>query len=188
MADLTTTAWKRFPKNPDPRDKVSKNFAFSELTASEIAARQGIDNGFRTVNQLRSAVYLCREILQPVRDRFGKFSPNSVYRCQALERALKKKPKSWTSRSQHTRGQACDIEIPGVTTLRLAEWVEENLEFDQLILECYNPALGPNSGWVHVSLKPPGAGNNRRSVRSYVHDPEARKFVYVPGLRESAMA
>ena len=85
-------------------------------------------------------------------------------------------------------GQACDIEIPGITTMGLAEWIQKNLEFDQLILECYNPELGSNSGWAHVSLRPPGAANNRGRVLSYIRDPAEGKFVYVDGLRESAVA
>lgn len=89
------------------------------------------------------------------------------------------------SASQHTRGLACDIEVSGILTMDLARWVSENLEFDQVICECFNPAKGPNSGWVHVSLMPPGMGTNRREILSYVLDPTIGKYVYVNGLRES---
>ena len=34
----------------------------------------------------------------------------------------------------------------------LAEWIKNNLDFDQLILEFYN-GKDPRSGWVHVSYK-----------------------------------
>jgi hypothetical protein len=186
MADLSAVPWSRFPARPDPQDRVSKNFRVYELSASELAARQGIDNSFASVRILRAAVHLCRHVLQPLRDRFGRFSPNSVYRSQALERALKKKPARWLSRSQHTKGEACDVEIPGMATLDLARWVAANLEFDQVICECYDPVEGPNSGWVHVSLRAPGAGANRRQLLSYVYDRRRRGYVYVEGLRASA--
>lgn len=75
--------------------------------------------------------------------------------------------------------------MPGLATLELARWVSHHLEFDQLICECYDPAQGPNSGWVHISLKPPGAGTNRRQLLSYVFDPRRRAFAYVDGLRAS---
>ena len=75
--------------------------------------------------------------------------------------------------------------MPGVNTLRLARWVRDNLDFDQLILECYNSARGPNSGWVQVSLRAPGRGENRGQVLSYVMDPDAGRYVYVEGLHES---
>jgi hypothetical protein len=186
MADLGATPWDRFPGQPGARDQVSKNFQVYELTRSEVAQRLQIDNAFSTARELRAAVNLCRRVLQPLRDEFGRYTPNSVYRCQALERALKKKPARWTSTSQHCSGEAADVEIPGLATLKLARWVSRNLEFDQLICECYDPAQGPNSGWVHISLKAPGSGTNRKQLLSYIFDPLRRQFAYVDGLRASA--
>lgn len=183
MADLTRVAWNAFPPKPEPEDQVSANFRWHELTRSDLAQRLRINNRFASLRHLRSAVYLCREVLQPIRDEFGRFSPNSVYRCQALERALKRKPASWKSTSQHTVGEASDVEIPGVATLELARWVSRNLQFDQVICECYVPAQGPNSGWVHVSLRAPGAGANRRQLLSYLLDATGRRYAYVDGLR-----
>ncbi len=165
---------------------MSNNFWFDELTRSDVADRLGIRNAFASVKQVRAAVYLCRNVLQPMRDEFGTFSPNSVYRCQALERALKKKPATWLSHSQHTAGEACDVTIPGIATLELARWVARHLEYDQLICECYDPAKGLSSGWVHISLRPPGSGENRRQLLSYIFDHDRRSYVYVDGLRAMA--
>ncbi len=185
MADLINVPWDEFPIDAKHGDRVSENFRFYELSRSETADRLMIDNSFTSLEEVRSTVYLCRNMLQPVRNEFGRFSPNSVFRSQELERALKKKRKSWISKSQHTKGQACDIEIPGVSTMDLARWVTGNLEFDQVICECFNAAKGPNSGWVHVSLVPPGMGENRRDILSYVMNPGTGKYVYVNGLQES---
>jgi hypothetical protein len=52
--------------------------------------------------------------------------------------------------SQHCKGEAADLEIFGVANSELADWIKENLMFDQLILEYHTPGE-PNSGWVHVS-------------------------------------
>lgn len=171
-----------------PQDQVSPNFRYYELTVSEIAARSGIDNGFETDEQLRAAVHLARHVLQPIREHFGRFTPNSVFRGQALERALKHKPRSWISTSQHTTGRACDVEVPGIATLELARWASEKLPqgFDQIICECYDPRQGPNSGWVHISLLPPGAGRNRGKLLSYIRDRRTGRYVYVDGLRADA--
>ena len=54
--------------------------------------------------------------------------------------------------SQHVLGQAADIEVLGVSNLELSDWINTNLEYDQLILEFYNEKEGPHSGWVHVSF------------------------------------
>lgn len=167
-----------------PRAMVSANFRAYELTRSDLASRRNIDNGFESEAQLRATVNLARHVLQPVRDAFGSFSPNSVYRGQALERALKNKPSTWISTSQHARGEACDIEIVGMPTLELAIWARDHLaDFDQIICECYDPRKGPNSGWVHISLKTPGSGANRRQCLSYVVDKASGKLIYVQGLR-----
>jgi len=170
-----------------PRALIAPNFRMYELTKSDLAARLGIDNGFTSEAHLRAAIHLARQVLQPIRDAFGSFSPNSVYRSQKLERALKNKPASWLSTSQHAKGEACDIEIVAKPTLELAAWARDHLaEFDQIICECYDPAKGPNSGWVHISLKPPGAGANRKQCLSYVRDKTSGRLVYVSGL--TAMA
>lgn len=97
---------------------------------------------------------MCEKILEPVRQQFGlPFRPNSGYRSEPLNREIGGSPKS-----QHCLGEAVDIEIAGVSNYDLATWIRENLTFDQLILECYHRGV-PNSGWVHVSLKPEAMDN-----------------------------
>lgn len=169
-----------------PQDWISQHFRLYELTLSETADRRKIDNSMHDDEALRDAVYLANTVLDPVRRAFGAFKPNSVYRSQAVERALKNRPSSWISTSPHTEGRACDIEIVAKPTLELAHWASQNLEtFDQIICECYDPRKGPNSGWVHVSVLPPGKGRNRRQLLSYVMDPASQRLVYVHGLQES---
>ncbi|WP_169542842.1 D-Ala-D-Ala carboxypeptidase family metallohydrolase [Sneathiella aquimaris] len=126
--------------------QLSEHFSLSELTRSDLAARLQIDNtpGPQEIACLKQ---LAENILEPVRKHYNKpFRPNSGYRCLALNRALKSKDSS-----QHVKGQAVDIEVPGVSNFDLAEWMYQNLQFDQLILECYKPG-DPNSGWVHCSF------------------------------------
>lgn len=168
----------------DPQTLIAPNFRLYELSRSELALRRGIGNSFASDGELRAAIHLARQVLQPIRETFGAFSPNSIYRSQALERALKNKPATWLSTSQHTKGEACDIEIVGQATLALAIWARDHLvDFDQIICECYDPRQGPNSGWVHISLKAPGSGSNRRQCLSYIADPASGQLVYVQGLQ-----
>jgi zinc D-Ala-D-Ala carboxypeptidase len=47
--------------------------------------------------------------------------------------------------SDHCKGFAADIEIPGIANADLAQWIKDNCEFRQLILEFYYsgcPGLG----------------------------------------------
>lgn len=127
--------------------RLTPNFTLREMSKSSYAARNGIDNTPRddVVDALRA---LCLNVLQPIRDHFGKpVRVNSGYRSPALNAAI-----GGSKTSQHMKGEAADIEIDGVDNLELAMWIRDNLPFDQLISECYEPG-DPSSGWVHVSFK-----------------------------------
>jgi hypothetical protein len=81
-----------------------------------------------------------------------------------------------SSNSQHCKGEAVDIECPGVANYDVAKWIQDNADFDQLILEFYTPGI-PDSGWVHVSYV---GANNRANVLTAMK--ENGKTVYKPGL------
>ena len=136
--------------------KLSEHFTLKEMTASKTAKRLGISND-PDQNQLISLAVLCNRILEPVRIHFNKpIVPSSGFRSVQLCEAIGSK-----STSQHTRGQACDFEIFGIDNLELAKWIKSNLEFDQLILEGYEPG-DTNSGWIHCSYN--NLGSQRRQV------------------------
>lgn len=187
MTDLSTLTLEKLRVGSlDPEDRVAKYFRLGEFTRSETASRLALDNSFPGDSELRAAVHLAREVLDRLREQFGPFSPNSVFRSQAVERTLKKKAARWISASQHVLGRACDVEIPGKSTLELARWAAAKLpQFDQIICECHDPRQGPNSGWVHISLNPPGQGKNRRELLSYIRDPDNGRYAYVAGLTAS---
>ena len=141
--------------------KLSEHFTLQEFVKSQTAERMGIDN---TPDSFAVAYMekLCQEILEPVREHYGiPFSPSSGYRSPALCEAIGSSPKS-----QHAKGEAVDFEVPGVDNYELASWIEENLDFDQLILECYTPGQ-PNSGWVHCSIS---------------HSPRGEVYTYTKGV------
>ena len=126
--------------------KLTNNFSLQELLKSQTALRKGIDNKPANPGVITNLQVLCEKVLQPVRDHFGKpVVINSGYRSPKLNKAI-----GGSNKSQHTKGEAADIEIPGLSNKELAEYIEDNLPFDQLILEFYN-GVDPNSGWVHVS-------------------------------------
>ena len=132
---------------------LTKNFSIIELTKSQTAERRGIDNTPSAEHQanLKS---LCEMILQPIRDHFSQVvTVSSGYRSEKLCLAIGSK-----ITSQHASGCAADFEIFGVSNKELADYINENLEYDQLILEYWKES-DPNSGWVHCSYS---EGNNRK--------------------------
>ena len=150
--------------------RLSQNFTIQEYIKSQTALRQGIDNT-PTEEHMGNATALFRNVVQKVRDQFGVTVINSGYRGEALNKAV-----GGSSTSQHCKGEAVDIECPGTPNYDIAKWIEDNLDFDQLILEFYTPGV-PDSGWVHVSYKSEG---NRKSVLTAMK--ENGKTVYKPGL------
>jgi hypothetical protein len=129
---------------------LSANFTLKELTKSEAATRLNIDNSPDEA-VIESLKLLCENVLQPVREHFGKsVTVNSGYRSPELNSS----PAVGGSKtSDHCKGMAADIEIAGIANADLAQWIMDNCDYTQLILEFYTQGI-PDSGWVHVSYDP----------------------------------
>ena len=129
--------------------QLSKSFSLNELTKSDTALRHDMDNTPppEAIECLRA---LCDNVLQPVRDHFGKpVRVNSGYRHPDVNAKV-----GGSKTSDHCKGMAADIEIAGVPNHELAQWIADNVgEYRQIILEFYTRGQ-PDSGWVHVSYNP----------------------------------
>jgi zinc D-Ala-D-Ala carboxypeptidase len=138
---------------------LTPNFSLIELTKSQTAERKGIDNTPSTEHQ-ENLKSLCEMILQPIRDHFDcVVSVSSGYRSPELCVAI-----GSSTKSQHARGEAADFEIFGVSNKELADWIDENLDYDQLILEYWKES-DPNSGWIHCSFNT--QGNRKQYLKAY---------------------
>ena len=140
--------------------KLSLNFSLKELTASQTAERKGINNT-PTEEHIENLKLLCENILQPTRDEWGIISVSSGYRSPELCLAI-----GSSERSQHARGQAADFECHRVDNKMLFEWITNELDYDQAILEFYNGT--PDSGWIHVSYNKDG--NRKQKLRAFRND------------------
>tara|TARA_Y100000114_G_C11757854_1_gene327899 strand:- start:2684 stop:3160 length:477 start_codon:yes stop_codon:yes gene_type:complete len=129
--------------------KLTRNFSLLELTKSDTAIRRGIDNE-PNADQIDKLKALCENILQPVRDHFGRVTVTSGFRSVELCTAI-----GSSANSQHAKAEAVDFEVIGQDNASVCQWVHDNLEWDQLILEFYVPGE-PNSGWIHCSYVPEG--------------------------------
>lgn len=127
--------------------KLSNNLQLSEVTASNTAKRQGIDN---TPNawQKESLKTIANEIFQPLRDSLSTpIFVSSGFRSLRLNRAI-----GGAATSQHCKGQALDLDAHkyGSTTNKdIFEYIKDNLPFDQLIWEF---GTDEEPDWVHVSF------------------------------------
>jgi zinc D-Ala-D-Ala carboxypeptidase len=150
---------------------LTANFSLAEMVKSDTALRHDMDNtpGEAEIANLKT---LCEKVLQPVRDHFQRgVKVNSGFRHPEVNAKV-----GGSKTSDHCKGQAADIEIPGIANADLAKWIMDNLEYTQLILEFYTPGV-PDSGWVHVSYDP--ANLKKQNLTATKKD---GKTMYLPGL------
>lgn len=131
--------------------KLSANFTLQEFTASDTAARRGIDNTLP--DELLSAALQTAQMLERIRAVLG--APviiSSGYRCLALNREIGSK-----DNSDHVRALAADIKVPSFPSpYHVCKALSLNLDglgIGQLIHEF--------GSWVHVSTRTPDKVVNR---------------------------
>ena len=123
------------------------NFKISELIYSDTAVSKNINN-MPDINSLDCMLNLIVYCLQPIRDKLKKpMLITSGYRNSEINKLV-----GGASNSQHTKGQAVDFVVNGMTVNQVIEFIiRSGVEYDQLINE-YNK-------WVHISFC---QGKNRR--------------------------
>jgi hypothetical protein len=119
--------------------QLTEHFTLEELTVSESAARQGLDNtptGEALENLKRLA-----EFLEDVRELLGKpIKINSAYRAPEVNAAV-----GGSKTSQHCLGCAADIRVTGMTPDEVVRAITaSDLDYDQCIREF--------DSWTHVSI------------------------------------
>ena len=149
--------------------RLSKNFVLSEITRSNTAKRLGISNEPKK-DHLKNLQRIITDILQPMRDAIGPIRISSGYRSPSLNRAI-----SGSNKSQHTKGQALDLQFfkeGKMCNKEVYDWVLENdVEFDQMINEF-------DYSWVHLSLKE--EKNRKQVLIAYKDEDNDTKYKYAP--------
>jgi len=135
---------------------LSTHFALAEFTASDTAARMGINNDLPL--ELVPAATVACELLERIRAHLGERAAKPVpllissgYRCAALNRAI-----GSSDTSDHIRAMAVDFRAPAFgTPLQVSQalaLVADSLNIGQLIYE---------HTWIHVSTRRPDKLLNR---------------------------
>ena len=123
---------------------LSPHFSFNELTRTSQTALQ--DRNREEAQVYIAQLTLLAELLEIIRAHFGRpLKVNSGFRGPAVNAATPGSSKT----SQHMRGEAADITIPGVDDADLRRWIvrDSNLQYGQCILE-----RPPGRSWVHISI------------------------------------
>lgn len=136
---------------------LSRYFTLGELLVTSRAEFRAAQMTAAESPQTRAALEaLARTILDPIREHVGRpVRVNSGLRCPALNAATPGASKT----SQHVRGEAADIAVPGLSDAELRRvwaWVafESGLAYGQAIFEDARPG-SEGGAWIHVSLGAP---------------------------------
>ena len=118
---------------------ITPHFTLDEMTATQIAAREGFENT-PTPEVLANLTVLCG-VLEKVRALLGMpIIISSGYRCSALNQRVGGAPSS-----QHVLGLAADFTVIDVSPREVVRRISDSdVPFDQLILEF--------DRWVHLSV------------------------------------
>lgn len=136
--------------------QLSPKFKLKHLTTSAIYVHYIPESGWngKTAGEIICNLKaLAEQVLEPLCSQYPGFRINSGFRKQ-------------NQISQHSKGEAVDIQWPGYSSeqmYKIAQWMKQNLNFDQLIFE-YG-----NSTWIHVSfVRQENGGNRSTSVANKV--------------------
>ncbi len=144
--------------------RLSAHFSLSEFERNNY----GVENNApaRAIDNLTT---LCKFLLEPLRELVGKpIQITSGYRSPSLNALV-----GGTPTSQHSTGQACDINVSGMQKTALFKLVVANLDFDQCIMEY-------DSNCLHLSYT--GAEKNRHEI--YIRRKISGKKKYFPQTKQ----
>lgn len=125
--------------------KLSEHLDLIEVTRSEYAKRNGINN-MPNAEYTENLIELAQKIFEPIRRHFNKpIHVSSGFRSKILNQKI-----GGSKNSQHTKGQALDIDQGNrKDNMEIFEFIKNNLPFDQLINEF-------GYDWIHVSYNTDG--------------------------------
>lgn len=149
--------------HPNPGFKLSPNFTVAQLSSACVFPHQLVAQHGLTIAQIVCNLQaLCENIIEPLKKHHNNIRVNSAFR-------------RGNGRSQHERGQACDIQAPGLSNKQMYDlciWCKDNLPYDQIIFE-YGRAP-----WIHMSFN--RAGNRPSSASNKVMTMKNGR--YTPGI------
>lgn len=146
--------------------RLSTHFTLAELSTTSQKV-SNIPSSPVIIDSLRG---VCTNVLEKVRENFGRpVHIHSGYRSPALNALI-----GGSTTSQHMKGEAADFHVSGFTVYEVANWISENLDYDQLILENFVPGI-ESSGWVHCSFSRNNRGQDLTKFKGSKQ--------YYPGIR-----
>jgi hypothetical protein len=140
--------------------QLSKHFTLGDLSSKSVVSKYKVEpqNGLSYGQLVYNLSSLALNVLEPALALYPKLQVNSAFRTTAASNPS----------SQHTKGQAVDIQIPGLGKdqyFAVAKKLANNLNYDQLLLEYKN--YGTGQPWIHISFS---VDSQRKQVLTLYND------------------
>lgn len=141
--------------------KLTQHFTLEELTHSDYAVANGINNSANQIVQ-ENLMMLCTLILEPLRASIGEpIIINSGYRNAAVNAGV-----GGVKTSHHLLGLAADINFKNEAQLKqMVAALKKNTHLDLALIE-----HSKSSSWLHVQLPLKNHPPRRRISTIYVHN------------------
>lgn len=143
----------------------SKNFSKQEMRYSTTAFKNNIDN-YPPAYADKNLAKLCKNILQPIRDKWGKpLIVSSGYRSIKLNNFI-----GGSKTSQHTKGEAADIlpslpeDFDKLKNLVLQMIENKEITVGQFLIESKTNTNKRTTRWLHISLPTEKHNNDIRII------------------------
>jgi hypothetical protein len=141
--------------------KVSPNFTLGQLcpTSKFHEGMNPTGSGQLSADEIiRNLSVVAMNVLEPMLSSFGRVTVMSGYRSLAYNNGLRAKGKGAAKNSDHIKGQAVDVKVPGVAPSKVAAWVERNIPTAA--------GVGRYPSFTHVSYYAGGSKGMRRWGRN----------------------
>lgn len=144
-------------------EKLSENFSLAEF----VKTATGLDN-IPNAEETENLRQLVINILQPLRTAIGK----PVIVTSGFRSALVNQMVGGAGNSQHTKGQAADIQVEGMTNGDIITMIRTlKLKYDQVIDE-----TNGIKKWVHVSYSGNGNRGNWLTYNNGVYQTISKNY------------
>lgn len=142
---------KTVTKQVSPSNRYGVVFPYDVATVAP-------ENGYTVQEVCENLELLVKNCFDPIKAQYPKAFMTCSFRAAGRG----------SPTSQHPKGQACDIQFAGAGKsdyFPIAQWIRDNISFDQLILEY--KTTGSGMPWIHVSFNKLG---NRNQVFTFMND------------------
>ena len=171
------TSYKETPTTGpiNTQERIGSYFNLSQLIYSQTAVEEkinnlpGVDPSYSKDIIINNLKNLMKNVGDRIYEKYPTMVISSAYRSLLVNKAI-----GGSNTSQHRKGMAIDIQIPGVNTSEVFNWIIANIPlWDQVIWEFPERGFPPEGSWIHISY-----GDGQRKQKKIATSNATLKQIY----------